>query len=158
MTARPSPRHLLAAGLACAALACGGGGSSGEPTVCEDVSGAWNVSESVTITCSGSFGSGTDTESGSGSITMSQSGCRISFTSPMDTARSGTIDGSDLQLSGVAAIVNPAVIVTRNRIDFTGTLSGDGSTIHLSGTGSVQGTYQGSPGSCSVSSTEVLTR
>jgi hypothetical protein len=158
MTAHLSTRHLLTIGLAGLVAACGGGGGSGVPTVCEDVSGSWNVSETATLTCSGSFGSGTETLSGSGTITMSQSGCRISFLSPLDTTRSGTIDGSDLELSGTAAKVNAAVVVTRNQIGFTGSLSPDGQSIHLAGTGSVQGTYQGIAGSCTVTSSEVLTR
>jgi hypothetical protein len=160
MTRHLLVRHLLTIGLACVAVACGGGGggSSGEPTVCADVSGPWNVTETATITCYGSFGSGTQTQTGSGSITMSQNGCSISFMSPENTARSGTIDGSDLKLSGAAAVVNPAVVVARNRIDFTGVLSADGNTIDLTGSGSVQGSYQGTSGGCSVSSSEAFTR
>ena len=126
---------------------------------CASIAGTWAVSDTATISCSGSFGSGSNTETATGNITISQNGCNISFVSPANTLRSGTINSNNaIQVSGAVALASAGVTFTQNRIDFTGTLASSGRRIDLTGSGGATGSSQGVPGSCTASSTEVLTR
>lgn len=124
---------------------------------CQDVSGSWLVNETATITCSGSFGSGTQTQSGSGNVTITQNGCNISFLSPANATRSGTVTGNNIQFSGIVAQTS-GVDINQNNINFTGTINQSVNTINTTGTGAVTGSVSGVPGSCTVSSTETFTR
>lgn len=128
------------------------------PKACQDVSGRWLVYESATITCSGSFGTESETESGSGYITIIQNGCNVSFLSPANTTRTGTVTGNNIQFSGIAALVTPDVVFNQNYINFTGVISQDLQTINMSGKGAVTGSVSGVSVSCTVTSTETFTR
>jgi hypothetical protein len=125
---------------------------------CQDVSGAWFVNDSATTSCSGSFGQDSQHDNASGTITIIQNGCSISFMSPANTLRSGTIAGNTLQVSGIAAIASPGITITQNNISFNGTLSANGKTINMTGIGIISGYGDGESGSCSISSTETLSR
>jgi hypothetical protein len=143
---------------------CGGGGggtdspTASPSTTCQDISGSWNVNETVTITCSGSFGSGTQTQSGSGSVTITQNGCDISFMSPANAMRTGTVADYDINFSGIIAQSTQGVDFDQNYINFTGTVNQDLKTINTAGTGEVTGSVSGAPGSCTASSTETFSR
>ena len=140
------------------AVAVDRAGSSGD-LLLWSIAGTWAVSDTATISCSGSFGSGSNTETATGNITISQNGCNISFVSPANTLRSGTINSNNaIQVSGAVALASAGVTFTQNRIDFTGTLASSGRRIDLTGSGGATGSSQGVPGSCTASSTEVLTR
>ena len=129
----------------------------GTEPACQDVSGSWLVNDSATITCSGSFGSGTQTQHGSGYVTITQNGCNISFMSPANTTRSGTVTNYNIQFSGILAQTSGAVI-TQNYINFNGTISQNLKMINTTGTGAVTGSVSGVPGSCTASSIETFTR
>jgi hypothetical protein len=147
-------------------LTCDGPMGSGAATanisvaaaVCAQVAGTWTVTDTATVSCSGSFGSGSDTVTETGTITIAQSGCDISFRSPANTQRTGTVTGNAIQFSGPMALSSPGVSFNENRISFSGTVSSDARRIDLTGTGRAAGSIQGSPGSCTATSTERLTR
>jgi hypothetical protein len=138
-------------------------GCTPEPAqpACAQIGGMWNVTDDMTFTCTGSFGSGTTTQSGTANLTITQTGCNISFPSPMgtaDTIRTGTVTGNTFQASGPLAVVQAGVVVSQNRIDFSGTVAADGRRIDTTGVGTVTGSYLGSPGACTASSKETWTR
>ncbi len=109
---------------------------------CNDVSGYWSGTETVTFTYVSSEGSDTDTYTGDATIFMNQDKCEISYEVPGTSyIRSGTIDGNKLELSGLFMIPNPDVNFTRNVINITGNVNGDDMT--LNGVGEAEGTYEG---------------
>jgi hypothetical protein len=141
-------------------LSCGGGGSDSATTNCAQVSGSWTVTDSATVTCSGIFGSGTQTQTETGTVQVNQFGCHIGFSTPApaNLPRSGTVTENTIQMAGPLAAVVPGVTFSQNEIVFSGSIASDGKTINLTGSGVVSGTALGAPGSCTATSTEVLTR
>jgi hypothetical protein len=140
---------------------CGGGGEGSftdSTGACAQVAGTWKVADSAHISCTGSFGSGSTDQSATGTISITQNGCEISFLSPSNTLRTGTVTATTMQVSGPLALASDGVTFTQNGIDFSGPVSVDGSTVNLSGTGVASGTALGVPGSCTATSTETLTR
>lgn len=128
---------------------------------CAQIGGTWSAYDEVTLSCSGSFGSGSETESATGRIVITQNGCQISFPSPLNTSstvRTGVVTGNTFQASGVLAAPQSGLSFSQNRIDFSGTVSADGRRIDLTGAGAVRGTFGGVPGACTASSMETLTR
>ena len=126
---------------------------------CQNISGTWDVQESVTLSCSGSFGSGTQTKNGNASINLTQNGCNISYVGPLNTPRTGTVSGYNIRLSGIVAkALSSSVVIDQNYINFTGTISQNLLSIHTTGAGLVRGSVSGVPGSCTASSTETFTR
>lgn len=140
----------------------GSGAASATVTVaaaaCAQVAGTWAVTDTATVRCSGSFGSGSDTITETGTISITQSGCNISFRSPANTLRTGTVSGNTIQFSGPLALSSPGVTFTENQISFSGTVASDGRRIDLTGSGRAAGSIQGQPGSCTATSTERMTR
>jgi hypothetical protein len=142
-------------------LSCGGGGESDSAaTNCAKVSGSWTVTDSATIACSGSFGSGTETQTGTGTVQINQLGCSVSFftPAPANLSRRGTVTENTIQMSGPLAAGGAGVTFTQNEITFAGSIASDGRTINLTGSGVISGTALGAPGSCTATSTETLTR
>ena len=138
-------------------------GCTPEPAqpACAQIGGMWNVTDDMTFTCTGSFGSGTTTQSGTANLTITQTGCNISFPSPIgtaDTIRTGSVSGNTFQAYGPLSAASAGYLLSQNRIEFSGAVVNDGRRIDTTGVGMVSGTYQGSPGTCTASSKETWTR
>jgi hypothetical protein len=137
------------------------GGSEGDrPEECADISGYWNGSETASITCCAENECESETFSGTGEIFIEQNGCDISYNLSVSGmgifTRIGTIDGNRMQLSGVAVVLAPGCIATRNTVNFTGTVDGD--RIEIKGPLDVQGSCDDYTFSCTGSSTAILSR
>jgi hypothetical protein len=128
------------------------------PPACVQIGGSWTVVETATVSCTGSFGTGTATETATGNLSIAQSGCSISFLSSANTLRSGAVTGNSVQFSGPLAIAGPDTILNQNQINFSGAISSDTRSINVTGSGVASGTFQGSPGSCSATSSERFSR
>jgi Putative binding domain, N-terminal len=128
------------------------------PPPCVQIGGSWTVVETATVSCTGSFGSGSTTETATGTLSIAQSGCGISFLSPAQTLRTGTVTGNTVRFSGPLAIAGPDVILTQNQINFSGSIAADTRSINVTGSGVASGTFQGAPGSCSAMSSERFSR
>ena len=123
---------------------------------CVNVAGTWNGSETVTVTCTVAGETATDTFYGAGTIVIQQNGCSISYDLGGVT-RTGTVQGSNVEISGPFIIPAPGVTVTQNL--FTGTGTTDGSTMTLNGSGVASGTVSGlGPFTCTGTSYAVFTR
>lgn len=127
---------------------------------CANIAGNWNGTETVTINCCLGGDCDTDTFSGTTTITIQQNGCDISYDidiSGLGTfSRTGTINGNNIQLSGLFAILQPSCSASQNSITISGTVNGD--QINLQGSGIVNGTCDGVSFSCTGDSTATLTR
>lgn len=128
---------------------------------CEDLSGEWQVSESVQITISipGEPDEVIE-QSGSGTILLSQTGCDISYSVDVlqtSIARTGSINGNSISLSGTAAIFQQGVTCSQNLMTATGTIINAG-RIELTSSIDIRCTFQGITGTGTGQGTVVLTR
>ena len=137
----------------------------------------WNATETGTVTANLNAAGQQDTESdpisGSGTVTITQSGCSISYSPVSDSGflagtsslvRTGTVSGNNVSVSGPLAVLsavesaeeaeNPGltlggVSVGTNTLTASGSISG--SVLTLNGTGSFSASgsfsYQGESGS-----------
>lgn len=127
---------------------------------CTNIAGNWFGTETVTMTCCLGGDCETQTFSGTDSVTIQQSGCNISYDITIKEygtfSRTGTIDGDNIQLSGIFAVLQPWCSATQNVVTANGTIiSGE---INLNGSGIVEGICNGMNFSCTGTSTAVLTR
>jgi len=127
---------------------------------CIDISGNWFAQESITFTCSFLGETDTETQSGSGSTFITQDGCNISYPSiPPDVTRHGVVEGNQVTVTGPFAIpVDSGFTVTFSHNAATASGTATSSQINLNGSGSVSGTANGSPFSCTGTSTATFTR
>jgi len=127
---------------------------------CVNIAGPWYGSESGTVTCSGGGESETFPIYGSGNVTIIQNGCNVTYNVPGITAsRSGTVSGNSIQVSGPMILpVDSDVIVTQNTYTASGTISADGRSMNLSGSGSAAGIYEGINYTCTGTSQVVFTK
>jgi hypothetical protein len=134
----------------------------GNEEECVNIAGNWNFTDSGTVTCT--CGGETDTEniSGSGTVNISQNGCNVSWSVPLNGvnySRSGTVSGNIIQVSGIFVVpLVGGVNITQNTYSASGTISEDTKTINLNGSGSASGSYEGIAFSCSGTDTVALTR
>ena len=135
---------------------------------CLDISGTWDVFESVKITITAEGESEVIEQSDSGFITISQNECNISFVTrgnnpftnqTIELLRTGSITGNQLSFSG-EAIVDPGTandfIITKNELTGTGTI--ELNRIDISTTGDFSGSVQGIPFNGTITATQIFTR
>lgn len=138
---------------------CGEQEPNPEP-ICSDVSGYWNVSDTLTMECCIDGTCITETFSEISTIYLKQEGCNISFDVVVPgggyIARSGTINGDEIILRGTFMILHSLWVQNENFANFTGSLENSG--IQISGDGTVKASYDGSNLSCSGRYTTILTR
>ena len=106
---------------------------AGQAQCCVDISGEWNVDESVTVRIyiEGNLEEET-TQNGSGPVTISQDGCKFSFVSEVPDpsnsgriirlARKGTIVGSQATFTGAAVARIAVATCTDNELTGVGTI------------------------------------
>ena len=127
---------------------------------CTNIAGNWFGTETLTITCCLGGDCETETLRGTDSITIQQNGCNISYDINISGygtfSRTGTIDGNNIQLSGIFAALQPWCSATQNVVTISGTVNGN--QIDSQGTGIVKATCDGMSVSCTGNSTAVLTR
>ncbi len=128
---------------------------------CQDLSGEWQVSETVTITIR-IPGEPDDViqQSGNGTIFLSQTGCDISYSVNVlgtNIPRTGSINGNSVTLSGTAAVFQQGVSCSRNLMTATGTIINAG-RIELTSNIDIRCTLQGVTGTGTGQGTVVLTR
>jgi hypothetical protein len=121
---------------------------------CADIGGAWTYNEAAIITCPPTV---TFPVSQRGPTTITQNGCDVSW-SVQGVPRSGRVTGNALTASGPLTIPTPGFTVSNNIITGAGTISPDRRRVDLAGSGRIDGVLQGTPVSCAVSSTAILTR
>ena len=125
---------------------------------CTDVSGDWDYYSSGKVRCSGGGETETEKTSDSGTITIDQSGCKVSWeVSEYDVKRKGSVSGNKIKVSGKFAIaLASGVKFTQNTYTARGTIDGD--EIVMNGSGRVAGTYQGISFSCTGKDKATFTR
>ncbi|MCB1121967.1 MAG: immunoglobulin domain-containing protein [Verrucomicrobiae bacterium] len=128
---------------------------------CDDISGQWQVSESVSITIRipGEPDEVIE-QSGNGTIFLNQNGCDISYSvSVLGTSisRTGSIDGNTVSLSGTAAVFQQGVTCSQNLMTATGMIINAG-RIELTSSIDIRCTFQGVTGTGTGQGTVVLTR
>jgi hypothetical protein len=126
---------------------------------CTDISGNWDGTDKITVTCcyQGQCESGTSI--GSASIFINQNDCKINWTIPgTNIKRSGIIWCNNFEVSGIFCNPEelPGAIFSINQLNASGTVNGDTAT--LIGWGQCSGTYQGVAFECSGRDKTVLTR
>jgi len=130
------------------------------PPPCTNIAGYWNDTDSVTITCCLDGECETGTFGGTDSIVIQQNWCSISYDLYLSGygtfTRTGTVDGNNVHISGIFAVLQPGCTANQNRIDMNGTIVGD--QINLQGSGIITGTCDGSPFQCTGTSTSTLSR
>ncbi len=101
---------------------------------CLDISGDWNVTETVTIVQIVDGDSESQTQSGSSTVRVTQNGCQFQFTSkainPLDGSeislpRQGVIKGTNVTFTGIAAQPAPGVSCPGNQLNGTGYILGN---------------------------------
>jgi trimeric autotransporter adhesin len=143
--------------------------SAGE---CVNIAGQWVASETGKLTCTVTVGGESDTEtdpiSGGDLITMSQQGCKVSYTSPSmmaefgagSSVRQGEVKGSTVTFTGIMGQLGAGFTYDKNVMQATGSV-GDG-VINLTGSGTLNGsgTWMGmaTTFSCTASTTATLTK
>ncbi len=127
---------------------------------CVNIAGSWYASETVTINCCLGGDCETETYRGTDTVYIQQNDCNISYDVDVigygTFKRTGTINGNNIQLSGLFAILQPWCIATQNNININGTVNGN--QINLQGSGIINGTCDGSSFSCTGGSNAQLTR
>ncbi|MBN2467241.1 MAG: putative metal-binding motif-containing protein [Deltaproteobacteria bacterium] len=129
-------------------------------SLCADISGTWYAQETVNITCCMDGDCESDSFTGDGSITIEQNGCNISY--DMELAeygtfeRKGSIEGNNIQMSGIAAVLVPGCTAITNNINLYGTVNG--SQIDLEGSLVISGSCDGETFSCTGNSVALLSR
>ena len=127
---------------------------------CVNIAGSWRASETVTINCCLAGDCETETYSGTDTVYIQQNDCNISYDVDVmgygTFKRTGTINGNNIQLSGLFAVLQPWCSATQNNISITGTVNGN--QINLQGSGIINGTCDGSNFSCTGGSNAQLTR
>jgi len=105
---------------------------------CPDISGLWNVEETVRVTQTIGGDTTTSEASGSGTMIMEQDGCNIHFTSqginPVDgsvitLSRDGTVDGDLVTYSGGTGVIIPGASCSENNLTGVGLIEGNVMTI-----------------------------
>ena len=127
---------------------------------CANIAGDWNAYEELTLKCC----LGTDCETGNFSgtdiITIQQNECNISYDIYISGygsfTRTGTINGNEIQLSGLFVVLQPWCTEKKNNVNINGTVNGD--QINLTGLGKASGTCDGDSFSCTGNSNAILTR
>ncbi len=141
------------------------------PGAAANIAGKWNWSESGSITCTihvEGYGDETETDPVAGStiLTIVQNGSNVSWTvnfSGTNYPRTGTIEGSYIQASGqfIVPLIG-SITFTQNTYTAQGTVSSDGNTLNLNGSGNAagSGSYLEIPFTftCTGASTVVATR
>ena len=131
-----------------------------------NLSGSWDVEETVTLTTTVNGESDTTTESGSDTVTVFQTGSAIYYYktlndpdtgAPISVLRSGAISGNTVTFSGVAALPLAGATYSTNSMVFVGTLSADGKTITGTSTVNVAVSYAGYTGTITGSGAETFT-
>ena len=127
---------------------------------CVDISGNWFAQESVTLTCSFLGETDTETQSGSGWTFITQNRCNISYSSiPADVIRNGVVDGNWVTVTGPFAFpVDSGITVNFSYNLATASGTGTSNQIDLNASGSVSGTANGAPFSCTGTSIATFTR
>jgi uncharacterized delta-60 repeat protein len=126
---------------------------------CTDISGNWDGTDKITVTCEYNGQSESGTFTGSATIFINQNDCEINWTIPdTNVKRSGTIWCNKFSVSGkfCRPEMLPGAIFSTNQLTASGTVDGD--TINLIGWGQCSGTYQGVNFSCYGRDKTVLTR
>jgi hypothetical protein len=126
---------------------------------CVDISGPWNGTENISLTCAAMGEQETVTESGSGAITINQTGCEINYQAAgADFIRRGTVADRNVRISGPTLVESiPDVQLTENSLQAEGVIQGE-STLELNGQIRLRGTFEGVEFACTGSSRALLTR
>jgi hypothetical protein len=127
-----------------------------ENTPCVNIAGEWNISENVTMNCTISEKTTSQSLNVAGKSIIQQNGCSISYEVPgYELTRNGTVDGNDIQISNAYLLPEGGdVVVTDNTFSAEGTISDD--SINLEGSGSTTGTIDGESVSCKGKGTVTL--
>ena len=128
------------------------------PGGCEDMGGAWFLSEDIRGGCdtedeSGPFFISTN-GSGQGEVTIQQSGCSIFYTIPLEggtVRRRGGIAGNRIRLSGPFLLPAAGLSLSVNEAFAEGTVTE--ATLNATGDGIAEGQLKGFPIECSATST-----
>jgi len=126
---------------------------------CIDISGNWDGTDKITVTCEYDGQSESGTFTGSAIIYINQNNCKINWTVPgTNEKRSGTIWCDKFGVSGKFCNPEmlPGAIFSTNQLTASGTVNGD--MINLTGWGQCSGTYQGVSFTCYGKDKTVLTR
>ncbi len=131
---------------------------------CSNISGTWDVTETVTILNTIDGKSQRTTETATDTIEMVQDGCTIRYVRTVSlpggevfqTQRAGRIDGDEIRLSGEAAETLEGGICTRNSFTAVGRIAGD--KIELVTTVDVHCSHNGSTQSITGNGTAVFVR
>ncbi len=125
-------------------------------TRCANIAGEWNISENVTMNCTISERTTSQSLSVAGTSIIQQNDCRIIYDVPgHDFTRNGTVDGDGIRISNAFLLpFEGNVSVTENTFSAEGTISGD--SINVEGSGSATGTVDGERFSCIGSNTITL--
>jgi len=127
-------------------------------STCADISGRWNVSETVEITCEAAGERITESGSGNDRIDIVQDGCDVRYTVPgAGIQRTGHVDGNTVTFTGPFVVsLGEGISLTRNEATATGTVMG--TTIVLDGDGIADGRFMGIRIRCFGTSRSVLRR
>ncbi|WP_373498670.1 DUF4214 domain-containing protein [Desulfococcus sp.] len=135
-------------------------GGTEPPGACADISGEWQMTQTLTISCCAEGYCETETESISETGYIDQDGCTIDYAyyEPGFGGGTlvGTIDGNDIRMTLNLISDDPDISFYENTIDFRGTVQGN--RIDINGSGRLRGGSQGVTVVCDVTTTLVLTR
>jgi hypothetical protein len=110
-----------------------------------NIAGTYDVAEELTLTITIDGQSQTQTNSGAGRIALQQDGANIRYTVPgTNVARTGSISGNTLTMSGPFGMAADGVRYTKNNITFVVDIT-DQNHFTSVGHGEAAGTYNGYP-------------
>ena len=127
---------------------------------CADISGYWNAQQTLNITCCMFGECESDEISGSGRINIVQNACNFSYILTVSGfgsfERQGTIDGNKVNMSGIAAVLQPGCTATKNLVTLNGIVNGD--VINFQGPVEIKGSCDGVSFSCTGDARATLSR
>ncbi len=127
------------------------------PASCEDISGAWSLTEVVDGECVGEDQDGPFSipinATSSAVININQNGCAVSFTvtgEGFSFERRGVVVGSRARFTGPFLLAQGSLALSRNEVFIEGTV--DNGQLSASGEGFAAGTVEGFPITCEATS------
>ena len=138
--------------------------------VCANIAGQWLAAEKGTLTCTLTLNGQSDTETdpvdGSDTVTISQQGCNVSYTSQSimaafgsgQSVRQGQVEGTNVKVSGVMGQLAPDFSYQKNVFEASGAAGNNVINLVGSGTLTGSGVWQGKNAtfSCTAATTATL--